>query len=205
MSIYPVEIIVVRQVTRKYVVVLVEEGGPADVCSACSNDDPRPEIAGGFAISSRVNGPVFAFGVGARRRHYRTLLFLRNLQETAFLQGFVRAGKIRKSAETYEFAPLRKRAIGAPEGAVQGEFGEAGAHMSDEAMRRESDCGFCEPIEIRVSADAIIEVHSVNILARSPSLYRSSIQLRASRVARAIAGYALFGAAAALVIWFLLK
>jgi hypothetical protein len=127
------------------------------VCSACSNDDLSREIASGFAVSSPANRAGFAFLSGERRRHYRTLAFLRNVRKVAFLQGILRVCVSRKPHGAYDFAHLANRDISLArrEKRTNSE--------SEDLMRRDlsgkrAESAAREPLEIRVSGDAIIEV-----------------------------------------------
>jgi hypothetical protein len=212
-----------------------KKGGFIDMCSSCSNDDPRPEIVGGFAISSSVNTPVFAVRKGKRRKHYRTFPFLRDFRKPAFLQGFMGLDGFHGSKEAAIFAHSQKRDIDRPRGLASGEnFGIEGT-AGRERLRGISARTNSEPSEIRVSGDAIIEVHGTGLLRHVtwerladdatlrrieergelpmlPAgdeyhqwLYRSAMRAQRIRIFRAIGAYTAFASAAALLIWFLLK
>jgi hypothetical protein len=205
------------------------------MCSACSNDDPRPEVMGGFAISSSGNAPVFAAREGKRRKHYRTFSFLQDLTKGAFLQGFVRGGAAGGASGADGFAHFGKRAIVGARHAAAGKIND-----TDRIMRREISSGWSasasgEPSEIRVTGDAIIEVHGTGLLrhvtwegrAEGTTLSRieergelatlsdddeygrwvrrNAMHARRRSMCRAIAVYALFATAAAGAIYFVLR
>ena len=134
------------------------------MCSACSNDDLRPELAGGFAVSSPVHRPRFAFWRGGRRKYYRTLSFLRDARKASFLQGFSRLGGSKAFAEPPAFARLGNRAIVEARDPKPGGSGEREDYLRYEKRHRGCARASSEPVEIRVSADAIIEVSSTGRL-----------------------------------------
>ncbi len=193
------------------------------MCSACSNDDPRPEIAGGFAMSSLVKAPVFAYWKGGKRRHYRTLLFWTRVRKAASIQGFVPVHKYGATGAAFPFARLENRATAGVRYERQGEAGATEEFLRHESHHRRIADEHCEPVEIRVSADAIIEVHGTGtrkhllrdadgIAAAWTSRDANAVQFRCSatrarhmRAARANFAYAAFGAAAAFAIWVLLR
>lgn len=190
---------------------------------------------GGFAISSWANGQVFAVRDAKKRKHYRTLSFLRDLRKGAFLQGIVRVGAASRFVGGDGFAHLRKRAIAEARRAAPREICDAEGIMSREVFRGWGARESSEPCEIRVSSDAIIEVHGTGLLRHvaweglaesgfvhrieeraelaAPSggdeysrwLHRSAMRARRTGAWRAIAAYALFTAVAAAVVWLLLK
>jgi len=141
---------------------------------------------------------------------------------------------LRGAAAPYAFAHLRKRAIDDASTTAPCEIGETEEVMRRELSREWSARDASEPSEIRVTSDAIIEVHGTGLLRHvtwegvaegasfrrieqrgelaAPSagdeyagwVDRSAMRAQRIRVCRAIAAYALFAVAVAAAIYFLL-
>jgi hypothetical protein len=166
---------------------------------------------------------------------------LKDLRKAAFLEGFVSGGASFMSSKPHDFAHLRKRAmvrkcaIEGPARRASGARSKEEGIVSDEMLRGKIIRAPHEPSEIRVSADAIIEVRGTDVVRHvargwladksTPGpfvdggastiwtvgdeyeswLRRSEARARKTRIAQAICAYALFAAGAALVIWYLLR
>lgn len=143
------------------------------MCSACSGDDPRPEMFTTFGISSPRTSSIFASGEGARRKEYGTLSALGDVVKPALTLGVVHIGKIwwlaarrrinKRAGNVYlawrSFSRLRGRSGGAAvlrkasKEFKDNPFSEGGSDRGDSGGA---------PIEVRVSADAIVEVYAVS-------------------------------------------
>ncbi|MFZ0821428.1 MAG: hypothetical protein WAM91_15275 [Candidatus Acidiferrales bacterium] len=77
--------------------------------------------------------------------------------------------------------------------------------MRHEMFHTTGSRGSSEPIEIRVTADAIIEVYGKCPCLQMPASGRGARGKHANITARAMFAFALFGAVAALLMWVLLK
>ncbi len=186
-------------------------------------------MTSGFAAPSLVNHPVFAFWEGGKRKYYTTLVFAWKLTIPALFQGFVRVGGFRKPTEPYGFAHLRNRAIAGWQGPKFSQISETEDFLRHEMFDGRSARASREPFEIRVTAEAIIEVYggcnttrkvwefrakdalkdesTAWAISDKPAAWpdRGTLFAQSIHGAQAIFTYALFGAAAALVIWALLK
>ncbi len=179
--------------------------------------------------------PIFAAGKGKKRKYYRTFTFLADLRKPACLQGFSRVRGLQRTTKPYEFAHLHKRDIAGERAGIFREMSETEGSVRQETFWGRSARASGEALEIRVSADAIIEVRGTDVLrhvarerlaecdtvpgisegTQRPMwtvgdeyetwLQRAEIRARSARVARAVCVYALFAAAAALVIWYVLR
>jgi hypothetical protein len=185
------------------------------MCSGCSNDDPRPEMMGGFATFSPENHIGFAYREDGRRRHYRTLPFMRKVGIPAFLQRHLWPGGVGIRQEAYKIVHLRNRDIHGPAFLTYDGTSGAGDSVHRDVGNSGDSRVSCELIEIRVTAEAIIEVHGDCRCGQVASLVRGAARTgdimtpRATTNRRvttqAVFAYALFGAAAACVIWILLR
>jgi len=225
------------------------------MCSACASDDPKPEMFTVFAVPSPVRRPTFAFGHAKRRRSYRTLQGGANREKTAWLQGFLRvaalglrrigchfalqsrmsrsgilAGRARRGDENATAGRTRdgNKSVAAA-GRLKHSDPEREAAISGEFTYGASTRRVQEPLDIFVSAGAIIEVYGASDFTPAAREFRARSEAwrgfaygaeRAScdgeatrslakairaRAARTIIAYTIFAAAAAAAIWFLLK
>jgi hypothetical protein len=126
------------------------EAGAREVetmCSNCSGDDPEPESFALFDVSSPTSGQRFADAIPEKRKRYRTGRFFMKYARTALtltiqaIRGGKSNGRIIGSVDRRSFVNLNS-------GSFSGEY-VANSRNTQNAE---------EPIEIRVSSDAIIEV-----------------------------------------------
>lgn len=143
------------------------------MCSACSGDDPRPEMFTTFDISSPKMPPIFAIGEGARRKEYGTLSGLGDVVKPALTLANLHLGKLgwlaarrrinNRTGNVYLAWPFFSR--------LRGRWG--GAAVLRKASKQFKNSRFSEgwgnrggsvgaPIEVRVSEDALVEVYSMS-------------------------------------------
>jgi hypothetical protein len=141
------------------------------MCSACSGDDPRPEMFTTFGISSPKSLPIFAIGVGGKRKEYRTQRAEGGSRKPASTLGDLRVAKNGCFSQVRRWVHRRTTVnLGFRDSpSIADEFG--GAEMSWEmrnagpanrlsAQRSADDRRSGAAIEVRVSPDAIVEVYA---------------------------------------------
>lgn len=173
------------------------------MCSGCASDDPRPESFAQFDVSSPSLKPMFAGGQAQRRRQYRTRRWMAMLAKPASLLGFMHVAK-KPRREVCSTSATAAEAV--------------------TVFEQAADLSAGVPVEIRVSADTIIELYGEargSVVARKSVFSRtgeyaeewseSSVaredarkviaEFRRARRTRHIAAYGLFAAIAVLVAW----
>jgi hypothetical protein len=119
------------------------------MCSNCSGDDLGPETFASFDVSSPEHSSGFAASRGRKRKRYGTSRVWEVIVNSLLTLGFLRAGRkatnpqIIRTVDRADFVNLN----------LGGFYGEGGTKTG-------SSAGSEGLIEIRVSADSIIEVYS---------------------------------------------
>ena len=115
------------------------------MCSNCSGDDLKPESFATFDVSSPDDAPSFAGNAGEKRKRYRTLRALAKFAKDALTLGIPRPrgkqrlNQIMANVHRGSFVNLNLNTFAAKKATSQSSV------SSDD-----------QPLEIRVSADAII-------------------------------------------------
>jgi len=183
------------------------------MCSNCSGDDLSPESFATFDVSSPTGREHFADGASQKRKRYRTITILTQLVKGALTLGVSRVGHRRRSMSIVK--SVRRPSF------VNLNLSTLSGDNTANARRIRDAAGL---IEVRVSADSIVEVYSgagpiQNVrdeyglnehqqfsaweesYAERSDLRRAMQQFRQARRLKHVAAYGAFLAFAAIAVW----
>ena len=119
------------------------------MCSNCSGDDLSPESFASFDVSSRTRNDRFAHGLGGKRKRYGTMTILSHLIKCSLTLASVRIREFRRDAAII-------KSVHRP-GFVNLNLGKLSQEDMANTRKIRDAAGL---MEIRVSADSIVEVYS---------------------------------------------
>jgi len=119
------------------------------MCSNCSGDDLRPESFTNFDISSPKTPPVFATGSTEKRSPYRTRRYFPHLLNAALTLAISRRPKNERKGKIIR-SVHRGNLVNLFDHEIQPQIGVKNVSLAPVAA----------PFEVRVSANAIIEVYA---------------------------------------------
>lgn len=183
------------------------------MCSNCSGDDLSPESFATFDVSSPTGKEHFADGASQKRKRYRTITILTQLVKGALTVGVSCIGRRRRSVSIIKSA-RRPSFVNLNLSTLSGDNAANTRRIRDAASL----------IEVRVSADSIVEVYSgagpIQIVrsdcglsereqfsswegryVERSDLRRAMQQFRQARRLKHVAAYGAFLAFAAIAVW----